>query len=217
MIFENVLDEYKEKVEKEAPKRQQTRLEDIMNFLLIEVGVVLSVGTIYFNYTNNAAGEFILIGICIVVAFVTIAVNQHQFWKVREERKQLYHERLVKLMEMLRENHWDSEEKMAFLIERCDEYSKTDSAWVKEMKPFGKMISTFIIPVLIFMFKEIYSEYQEQKIEILVSAFLFVFIGGVVVCIISPAVRDLLNRREKLAERMKHDLKQLQLEQKLKA
>ena len=187
-----------------------------MNFLLIVVGVVLSVGTLCFNYTNDVLGEFFMIGICVAVAFVAIAVNQHQFQKAKEERKKLYDNRLAKLMEMLRENHWDSEEKMTFLIERCDEYSKTDSAWVKEMKPFGKMISTFIIPVLIFIFKEIYSDYQEQKIEILVSAFLFVFIGGVLVCIIAPAVLDLLNRREKLAERMKHDLKQLQFEQKLK-
>lgn len=217
MIFENVLDEYKAKVEKRAPKRKLSQLESTMHFLLILVAIALSVGTVCLSHTHDLKDERNLAFICIALTFIAIGVSEYRFRRDWENRKELYYKRLEKLMEMLRENHWNSEEKIAFLIERCDEYMKTDSEWVKQMKPFKKMLSVFVIPALVFIFNEMYSDYEEKKIEILVTVFLFSFLVGMLVCVVIPMLYDEFNRRGKLAEKMMHDLKQLQLEQKLKA
>lgn len=211
IIFDEILDEYETDVIKKAPKKESMWLETLMNITLILSAVVFSGGTIYFTFKENLAGEWILIGTVVAVAMITIVVNEVQYWNQRGERLERYRERLKILKEVLKNKGWDSEKKIELLIQWCDSYSRMESPWFKELEPLRKIFTVCMLPIIAIAFQVMYEEQEDQQVEWLIMALLMGILAGVIAFVLLPEIKNVLNKKGKLATQMKNDLKHIQL------
>lgn len=211
IIFDEILNEYETDVRKKAPIKESMWLETLMNIILILSAVVASIGTIYFTFKENSAGEWILIGTVVVVAVITIVVNEVQDRKQREDRLQRYRERLKILKAVLKSKGWDSEKKIELLIQWCDSYSRMESPWFKEWEPFRKIFTICILPIISIAFQAMYGKQEDQQVKWLVMALLVGILAGVFAFVFLPEIKILLNKKGRIATQMKNDLKHIQL------
>lgn len=211
-LFEEILDEYQREVVKKTPKRILSPTEKKLNGMLIIITILFYAMIIYWQWRGNAHGVFWAVVIYISIIILIIALSQCLYMKARDKWKSIYKERLSRLRTMLIDSEIYTIEKMDMLIAWCDTYSQQDNEWVKEFRHLRSVIAVSIIPTAIWAFEELYSETEGLKMNLMILRIQLSLLIGMIIYIVVPTIKGVLNRKHSLAGKLKDDLIQLKFQ-----
>ena len=191
--FKAVLQEYKS-IYKNNKTKTNTWMFILMALLIIS-GIALAIfgiASIFCGTTKTAyLGTFISCGAILVLTFIIYFVDKRNWQGKVAHREELEEKRVQQFSEWLKENEYDSKEKIEYLICIADkQYKKNGSS------PYLSTISIAAIPILINLFT---SEDKWKHTALAVS------LGIIIACIIL-GIADCVSNKRWITEQMQDDL-----------
>lgn len=216
MLIENVLNLYgKEIKKKRARKLTNTEIGIVAAMLIAFYIAVYSIG--YFQLHEKVKCALITWLIFLLVEIGLIVISEYLVKKRFDDRLDLYNDFLDKLENMLDNEGYYTESHMNIIMDWCDQYSSSESFWIKMFKPVSIFVTACIIPIITVILQDLYSAINADKISVI---FLAILVGGVFYALaygIIPVIQDNLNKNHILAGNLKTDLVQLKFRNLLKS
>lgn len=209
MLIEDFLMEYENELKEQKRSRIQSKAERKYLGAMIASFVIAVLAMIYFQFYEESYHVLVTLGVFVAVMFFIIWKLQKNDEKNWDSRLTEYQNWLEKLNVMIQSRGY-TDAHISKIIEWCEEYASSEGFWVKTFQPIGVFVSVCIIPIVTKCLESLYSSDQVEKryavlLSLMVGAlFISIFYG------IIPTLRDMANRRHKLAGAMKKDLKMLE-------
>lgn len=150
----------------------------------------------------------------ILVSFLTYLNNKLYSVDIKERINNYKRYHLEELKKILKnhDNYYYSIRQINTIIEWCDMKAQRESNFLTSIRPISTFAAVVFIPVsLIILDKCLGNQVNRQFISIVViygMSYLLVFLLWL--CY-GSVIKDIINRRERLAEKLAHDLRNLKL------
>lgn len=166
-------------------------------------------------YQDNSKGYLVSLGIVtIIVCFLTWLNNKLYRKDIKEKIKdfKVNHLNVLKIILKRQDYYYYSIQQIDTIIEWCDIKAQRESNVLTSIRPIGTFAAVVFIPVSMMILDKCLGEEVNVRfvgiMAIYGMSFLLVFLLWL--CY-GPIIKDILNRRERMAEKLAHDLRNLKL------
>jgi hypothetical protein len=166
-------------------------------------------------YRDNIKGVLVSLGVVLIlVCFLTWLNNKlyHKDMKEKIKNFKLYHLEELKKILKRHDYYYYSTRQIDTIIEWCDMKSQRESNFLTSIRPISTFAAVVFIPVsMMILDKCLGNEVNRQFVSFVViygMSYLLVFLLWF--CY-GPLIKDILNRRERMAEKLANDLRNLKL------
>jgi uncharacterized lipoprotein YehR (DUF1307 family) len=214
MLIEELLSVYDDRIFKKRRLFSQLKKgEKVIMLLMLLCGLVFIVLMIKFQYNIKA---FITseVGTIVSICFLMWLDNKLYRKDMIEKIRKFKINNLEELKKILKRHdcNYYSLRQIDIIIEWCDMKAQRESGILTSIRPFSAFATVVFIPVSIMVLdKCLGNEINSHFISVIAAyslSCLFVFL--IWLCY-GPIIKDILNRRERVAERLADDLRNLKL------
>ncbi|WAJ22080.1 hypothetical protein [Lacrimispora xylanolytica] len=214
MLMEELLNIYDEKIFNN--KHFFLRLKKGEKIIMISMLLCLIAYIILiFIFQDNTKGFLVSLGVVVIlVCFLTWLNNKlyHKDMKEKIKNFKTYHLEELKKILKRHDHYYYSTRQIDTIIEWCDTEAQRESNFLTSIRPISTFAAVVFIPVsMMILDKCLGNEVNRQFISIVVIygiSYLLVFLLWL--CY-GPIIKDILNRRERMAEKLANDLRNLKL------